>query len=102
MNDCKGNEIEIGDTVVVAHRSGSSQWLDQYEVVDYACPHPVLRGTRNNYSRKTNTRKTSTFNFPYQGSQRAIQILTKGPGYVKVKPILEGDEHIDPVPGVKW
>lgn len=102
MKDCQNQEIEMGDVVVVAHRKGSSQWLTETRVVDYACPNPVLE-------RKS---KKGFIRYEYRGSQRAIMVIAKGTGSnvsTPVKPILEGDEDTgtkvnpyDPVPGVRW
>lgn len=127
MKDANGQEIKVGDTVVVAGRQGSSQWLTKTEVVGTTWEKgsydwktqtwpmveiPVLVGHKSHWDRKTKTSTERAFHYPYRGRAKAIMVIAKGPD--ASPPAVTVEDHdlgdldpkelnaFDPVPGVRW
>jgi len=82
--DCTGRIIKVGDTVVVAQRRGSSQWLTQAKVVGSqvistnqwaAIETPVLQWPEQRHLVHSKTSKPYKRKMVYRGSKNAIMVV---------------------------
>ncbi len=76
MKDSKGIEIQEGDTVVVARRRGSSQWLDVRTVycLNGDDGKPVLETPTRSHRRNGKPSKEYVSYLVYKGSSDAILV----------------------------
>lgn len=76
MKDSKGIEICKGDTVVVARRRGSSQWLD-VRTVDTLSSNgkPVLATPTRSHTRNGKPSKEYVVYLEYKGASDAIIVM---------------------------
>ncbi len=73
MKDSKGVEIEVGDTVAVAGRQGSSIWITSSTVDSISQEKPMLRSPSD---RKTKAGPVPRY-YRYSGRSDAILVIKK-------------------------